>query len=299
MLMKSYGLRVFEAGFILRRDGWRLIEIDDGSLRLVRFGSPTRGDRGAIRAFSHGSRRRLEFIAANASAAFRTIVTLTYHAKHGTWEGDGARNLRIVKRSKRDLNRFLTCVRRDLGRYLWVQEFQQRGAIHYHLMCEGEPSESRIACAWCRATGELDDAAALKYAAKVEAVRGEKGVRSYLGRYLGKGRQKSLPVGVDRAGRWWGRSKGLRFDVIGISREREETVRRALEVRVLRSVRCWLRGEMGFLVSGGMFVDWGGRLSRRLLAVAAKLQEFYAPTWADEAEGRWSFVETTATGGGE
>ena len=61
-------------------------------------------------------------------------------------------------------------------------------------------------------------------------------------------------------------------------------------------MRRWLRGELGFRVSGGLFTDWGGRLSERMSAVAVQLQEFYGPEWAEEVEGCWSFVDGNVKG---
>jgi hypothetical protein len=88
-------------------------------------------------------------------------------------------------------------MRRELGAYLWVQEFQVRGVVHYHALCEGEVSEERVALSWCRATEELDDAAALKHATKVDRVESQSSAKWYLARYIGKARQKLLPAGVE------------------------------------------------------------------------------------------------------
>jgi hypothetical protein len=129
MLMKPYGLRVFPAGFIVHRDDWPLIRDADGTVRVPRLKSLIRCRRTVIRAFSESSRRRLELIAANAFSQFKTIITITQHAKCESWEGEDGRNLRIVKRSKRDLNRFLTCLRRVIGEYLWAQ-VQRRAVVH-------------------------------------------------------------------------------------------------------------------------------------------------------------------------
>ena len=49
-------------------------------------------------------------MAANAAVAFRTHLTLTYHANVERWEEDGERNARVARRSKRDLNRFLSAL---------------------------------------------------------------------------------------------------------------------------------------------------------------------------------------------
>jgi hypothetical protein len=65
--------------------------------------------------------KRLELVAASATNEFRSLLTLTYHAQCEAWEDDASRNGRIVLRSKRDLNRFLSSMRRELGAYVWVQ----------------------------------------------------------------------------------------------------------------------------------------------------------------------------------
>jgi hypothetical protein len=43
------------------------------------------------------------------------------------WEDDAARSGRIACRSKRDLNRFLAAMQRELGAYLWIQELEFPG----------------------------------------------------------------------------------------------------------------------------------------------------------------------------
>jgi hypothetical protein len=254
--MKDYGVQVYARGVVIHGDGRRRVW-DEHGVRPVLPGGVTRGDRGLVRAMSRASYRRLEFIACNAAASLRTLITLTYHARAQAWENDEGRNLRIVRRSKRDLNRFLSCLRRELGENLWVQEFQERGVIHYHLLCEGSPSHGRVTAVWVRATNEQDDDAALQYAVRVEAAQGEESVRSYLGRYLGKGRQKSLPAGVGAAGRWWGRSKGL-----GLALKRElvvqgfdERMPRDAAARAQRSFRRWLSHRLKYRVHGGVFLD--------------------------------------------
>lgn len=252
MFMKGYGVQVHARGVELRIDRMPRKRDRDGRSVPIHYAKSTRGDRGAIRAFSEASRRRLEYLLANVRAEFCCIVTLTYHARCESWEGDEERNRRIVKRSKRDLNRFLCCVRREIGRYAWVQEFQARGVVHYHLLCEKALTQERGAFVWCRATGEADDSAAMRYAVKVEAVESVLGARSYLGRYVGKGRQKSLPTGIDGAGRWWGLSRGIPLALV------EEVVTRPeggewvslREVLIARSFRRWLRKRLGFKVRG-------------------------------------------------
>jgi len=107
--------------------------------------------RGAIKGLSKSSFRRLQLVALNAAGVFASHVTLTYHALTETWETDRDRNRRIVQQSKADMHRFLMCLRGELGEYIWVQEFQERGVIHYHLLCTEPVSQERASDAWARA----------------------------------------------------------------------------------------------------------------------------------------------------
>ncbi len=238
--------------------------------------------RGGVKAFSTASLRRLELISASAANHFRSLVTLTSHTLTEAWEDDAARNARVVRRSKRDLNRFLSATRDEMGAYLWIQEFQKRGVVHYHLLCEGDIPETRVTLAWCRATGELDDAAALRRAVKVEPIRGERAARYYLSRYLGKARQKLLPVGVEAAGRWWGRSRSVELTVLAdvVVMAEGETVADWTSSRVLRSLRRFFRGEMKFRYRGGLIVDWNGRLSTRAASLVGPLSSYYSSQMA-------------------
>jgi hypothetical protein len=279
VVLKDHGLRIYSGGFVLHGDRRRRYWSKQGVEEIVKLEYKRGGRRGRVKAFSEASRKRLELIAASAGIEFRSMLTLTYHAKSEAWEDDAARNGRIVARSKRDLNRFLTTLRRELGAYLWVQEFQARGVLHYHVLCERVVEESRASLAWCRATDALDDAAALKHAVKVESIQGEKSARWYLGRYLGKGRQKLLPAGVEAGKHWWGRSRSMKLRVLAelVVLPEGETVPRPTAARVVRCLRRFLSGELGFRYRGGAVVDWNGELSRRAASLVAPLVTFFAP----------------------
>src|SRR5689334_11077681 len=152
MLMREHGLRIFAGGLVLHGDRRHRVWTMDGVEEFATYTCPRRGRRGRIRAFSEASRRRLELIAASAGNGFRSLLTLTYHAPTEAWEDDAGRNARVVSRSKRDLNRFFTVMRPELGAYLWIQEFQARGVVHYHVLCEADVEASRASLVWCRAT---------------------------------------------------------------------------------------------------------------------------------------------------
>ncbi len=276
--MQNYGMQVFRNGLIVHRDGRPRRPSWVKWMSLLPARPSWWGRRGRVKKLTDASRRRMEFVSANVSTPLRTVITLTYHAVAGRGESDALRNYRIVTRGKRDLNRFLSCMRRELGAYLWVQEFQERGVLHYHVLCEHEVRQERVAVVWCRATEELDDPGAIRHAVLVEAIDEEGAARKYVGRYVGKGRQKQLPPGVAQGGRWWGRSRRLTLalvDEIVTSHAGTMAVDRQAS-RVARGVRRYLSKVLGFKVRGGRFVDWRGDLSLRVARLVAELRQFYA-----------------------
>ena len=272
--MKDYGLTIHPQGVVLRSDRrYRYLD-NNGEVRV----SPRRGGvgrRAQVAGFSKASQRNLAMIAANADAAFKSHLTLTYHAVEVAGEDESARNERVARRAKLDLNRFLSAVRGSLGRYLWVMEFQTRGVLHFHVLCDQRLQHDRMSLAWCRATGEVGDVDAMRHAVRVQVVRNEKAARHYLGRYLGKVEQKKLPPGVEAAGRWWGRSRGMDLvvdDYIVSCQEHDDRPSLA-GVRIVRTARKWLSRELGWEFRGGAFVSWGHGLTGRLRRVVRRLRE--------------------------
>ena len=295
--MKDYGVEVYKHGVVFHGDGRKR---RTGPLGWKHIESPVQSRshyRGVIRAFSEASRKRLEFSAANVAGLFHSLLTLTYHADAPDWAA-AERNHRMVQRSKADLNRFLSNMRRKLGPYLWVQEFQERGVIHYHVLCQGTPSEQQVTVAWLRATGGLDDLAAWRHGVKVEEIKSERAARSYLGRYMGKARQKVLPPGVSGAGRWWGRSLSLQLLLLEEVVAGEAGFGRAIPegMRIHRCLRKYVSKRFKGKFRGGMFLDWGGELAGKLQAMAAQLKEHYGkPRRVEELldDFGWEPVEFT------
>lgn len=115
------------------------------------------------------------------------------------------------------------------------------------------------------------------HSARTDLVDSEHEVRSYLGRYVGKGSQKELPLGVSAAGRWWGRSRSLRLELLRevvTHRPGEVDVAEA-EARVVRGLRRWLRGRLSFKVRGGVFGDAAGRFAPDAVGVFDLLTGFF------------------------
>lgn len=261
----TYGITVFRNAVDLRSDGGPRVELVRGYRVVDRWRRKNTPPRGKIRAWSLSSAKRLAIVALNADVAFASHITLTYRARSEAWETDAARNLRIVKSSKADLHRFLRCTRRELGDYLWVQEFQARGVIHYHVLTTREATQARMADAWARASGQDGDLDVLRHGVCVDSIRSQEGARHYLGRYLGKERQKRLPEGIDGAGRWWGRSRSLKLAVLEevVWMDRADGVVREEEKRIVRILRGYIRRKFGWRYKGARFWTLAGGCRRR------------------------------------
>lgn len=275
--MRDYGVRVNRQGIDFRLDNRRRDPKGEPIYVPLRVGVYGRRQRGPITGQSPGSARRLEMLAANVATPLTTLLTLTYRENPREGESDEERNRRVAKRSKADLNRFLTCVRAELGEYLWVQEFQERGVVHYHLLSEHAISERRARLAWCRVSEALHDPSALRYAVKVEPIANPLGARSYVGRYMGKERQKRLPKGVAGAGRWWGRSNGLALALVMevVSCQERALEGNYVEERVARHLRRYLSRRFRRKFRGGFFVDWGGQLCEALATMTPVLRDWF------------------------
>jgi len=292
-----YGMRVFRNGVELRGDGRLRFRRSRPSEWGPEYAIRPHGRRGAIGGWSEASARRLRFIAANVDSAFESMITLTYRAREKAWETRAERNRRVIQHCQADLHRFLRCLAGEIGAYLWVREFQRRGVVHYHVICQRMISPERATEAWCRASRQLDDAAVLRRGAKVDPIRSQGGALSYVGRYLGKERQKQLPVGVEGAGRWWGRSRSLKLAMLDevIWLDRSEGIRRSAELRIVRVLRRYVSKRTRRPYRGGAFLDYGGKLSEKLGGMLETLRAYYGetarfdpmalPTWEAVEEG--------------
>ena len=57
-----------------------------------------------------------------------------------------------------------------------------------------------------------------------------------------------------------------------------ETVARPTAVRVVRCLRRFLTGQLGFRFRGGSIVDWRGELARRAAALVEPLRAYFGAT---------------------
>jgi len=100
------------------------------------------GDRKEITGLSKASRQRLMFTARNLEGLTH-FLTATYPKEFPT---DGE----TVKRQMANLRKWL--VRRGVGG-LWFLEFQERGAPHFHVLCNGYINRYELSEAWSKIIG--------------------------------------------------------------------------------------------------------------------------------------------------
>ena len=171
------------------------------------FSSPRPASaRGVIKALSHRSRRRLNFVLRNAWPKWVAFITLTYPA---VFPASGLE-------CKKHLDRFLRAMKKrwPYTRYFWVLEFQERGAPHFHIVVNAFIPKAWISAQWARSVfGDVSSpyrCDLLRAGTRVEGVRRDKaGVCKYFAKYAAKQEQKEVPGFFQDVGRFWGSSRDL------------------------------------------------------------------------------------------
>lgn len=158
--------------------------------------------RGLIDGFSVKSRTRLQRVASESRDTLISQFGMTYH-----------NNVPDGKDAKMHLDRFMTWLRRQIKdlKYLWVHEFQSRGAAHYHLFLNTPPDRDlqlEMAKKWVEITDGTQEQENL-HSSEDNWIDWDMGSGSYVAKYLGKHAQKVVPEGYGWVGRWWGSSRGL------------------------------------------------------------------------------------------
>lgn len=170
--------------------------------------------RGTIKEFSDASRQRCLELHARLSkekiARMRNkplFITLTYE-----------KNQTDVKAAKRDLDAFIKRIRRmsDKACGTWRQEFQERGAIHFHLMIfnvgflpvQSTDDQTGWQEHWNQVTGQT-----AKNSLDLEVIRSLNGVMFYVSKYMSKVADDDVLMGLSvphisprtkSIGRQWG-----------------------------------------------------------------------------------------------
>jgi hypothetical protein len=226
---------------------------------MIKVKTPTKnpmkggGRRKECKGFSESSRRRLiqKMAKWNLNGLYLYFVTLTYPRLYAS----------DPKIWKRDLDVFEKRLKRkypDLIGACWKEEFQQRGAPHFHLiLATSKPCKNlalfrqQIAEMWAEIVADgykLSGGDMTAYAPEqekhrkagtgVEAVQGRKQLMAYVCKYLGKTDQNNVPNG-------WGRTWGFR-DINGqLDFSPVEVVELDCceAVQLKRYIRRWLRSR--------------------------------------------------------
>jgi len=158
--------------------------------------------RGEIRGFTHQSRRRLTHLARNTADLWTGFLTVTYPADFPT-------NGREVKRH---LNSLCSWLRRRRVAYIWILEFQERGAPHFHFLISGWLDKKEVAHRWAAIVNPIfpsEREKLLTAGTRIEAVKNPDQVGGYLSTYMAKIEQKKVPAGYKSVGRFWGASRNV------------------------------------------------------------------------------------------
>lgn len=184
-------------------------ELYPSSVKVKRpfFGqNPTPPDRSQteLEGFSKNSRSRLRFTAANSAHLIKTQFCMTYA---DVWPVNG-RSL------KADLNCFLVSVKKTFLRlkYIWIAEYQTRGCPHFHFFSSIEHTSENhriLTRKWHKIAGYGQEKHLNVHGHASNFILWSMGTGSYLCKYLDKEHQKSIPLGFQSFGRWWGNSRKL------------------------------------------------------------------------------------------
>lgn len=204
----------------------------------VRNGAVTNVKRGKVYGFSRRSRRRLMMkMSMLKRLVLPVFVTLTYPAEFPVnceqWK------LHLDTWAKRLHRRF------PRAGFVWRLEPQKRGAPHYHMLIFGVPYNADfqrwVGSSWYQVVGS-GDPLHLEYGSHAEPIRSERGVRSYVGKYIGKVQIAVVSDEVDwsQVGRWWGvrYADNLEFsEVMGFDCTRGEAA------KLMRFLRRYLQSK--------------------------------------------------------
>lgn len=206
--------------------------------------------RGNIESFSYRSKRRLRLFARNSSHLWKVFIHLTY-PKY--FPSDG-------KKVKKNLDNFFKRLRRhclDI-KYLWVIEFQQRGAPHFHVVVDQEVNKNWLSQNWYEIVDSKDEKH-LRAGTKVEAVRSKNHAVAYLMKYIGKLDQKIVPKEYKKIGRFWSHSaKILEVNEYIVSDSLKNNQKNTREFRRWYKAKLRNWGLFKWKWKGSGFTAWDG-----------------------------------------
>ena len=157
-----------------------------------------RAKRAKVLKFSKRSARRLRHVVRNSEDTWKAFITLTY-PEHFSYDG---------RQVKSHLNSFLQYLRRRNIQYVWVLEFQKRGAPHFHVLISDYISKNELSERWYEIV-RSGDKRHLQAGTRIESIKSKKHLYGYLSSYINKLLQKTVPNAYLSVGRFWGASRNL------------------------------------------------------------------------------------------
>lgn len=151
--------------------------------------------RNPISIFTFASRRRLRLHLEMYGESYTHEITLTYP---GEWV---TTDVRIEQKHMAAFLRKLLA--HGVEFYLWRKEYQERGAIHWHVLVDRFINKDWIRDSWAGILGA-------PARTRIDKIRDKDRMRRYLSCYFGKLEQSTVPVGVVGHGRWWGSNRPIK-----------------------------------------------------------------------------------------
>lgn len=189
-------------------------------MRLIRVGEVPNGARGngrkekPVKTLSLKSRSNLAFLITETNIKFQSMLTLSYPK---TFPLSGKTVKSHWNRLRINLQRWFE----NLS-YVWVLEFQKRGAPHLHVLLSVVPTftdRRRIAHKWAEITTKDNQEVYLgvynvhKHAKAWEPIKKTDGAKRYILKYALKTYQKTVPAQFQDVGRFWGTSYDVRRNI--------------------------------------------------------------------------------------
>lgn len=195
-----------------------------------------RGERKPVTELTYRSLLAMTHKLRNCAITFRSLLTLTYPA---TFTKDG-------RQVKRDLDRFIKCVRRRFpgASYAWFLEFQDRGAPHFHMLLtvgEGEIDRPWLGRVWSRIVQGGESCRRVHAHVKQwELIRKPDGAVRYVAKYASKQKQKIVPPDYQGVGRFWGTSPDVKAEPVEVvEMDGPEILKRMGSQTAVRFVNGW------------------------------------------------------------
>jgi len=148
-----------------------------------------------VQMFTFGSMRRARIHMELYGSRYTHVVDLTYP---GEWV---TKNARIEQGHLKAFIRRL--LRLGVKDYFWVKEYQERGALHFHVLIDRFVDKGLVKEMWAGILGA-------PARTNIDKIRNQKGMGQYVMSYWTKQHQKTIPEGVQGHGRWWGSNNTIK-----------------------------------------------------------------------------------------